>query len=366
MRRLWSYVVLAGTAIVLMGSTFSNVFKNSTSNIEFSDGKEMVFRISEKDESELVEKNENGETPAEVISKNMIERLDSLKITGYEVATESYDTVKVTVRGDDDNYSNIQALMTFNGSLALSSKKNDFRVNSDETEKFLAGNAYLETKNDYPTVNIPVGDHFKEIYDIVKQYKEDNDTEAAESQTTGEGEESETTYSYYLYLWHDYEDGDTYEQTQSGTEDYNPHVAEKVFMKFDISELISQEEEGEELDTLTAYVNIQDANSDGKYEARDVRKAFNNATRSSGLKEWAGCCPRASCATPPPAQRALNTPRRGIILRPPRRPGVTRKRSMRLMISWCSAVKPRACRNPCSAGCTIGACASPCGRTQDP
>ena len=48
-------------------------------------------------------------------------------------------------------------------------------------------------------------------------------------------------------------------------------------MKFDISELISQEEEGEELDTLTAYVNIQDANSDGKYEARDVRKAFNNA-----------------------------------------------------------------------------------------
>ena len=58
MRRLWSYIVLAGTSLVLMGSTFANVFKNSTSNIEFSDGREMVFRISEKDDSELVEKNE--------------------------------------------------------------------------------------------------------------------------------------------------------------------------------------------------------------------------------------------------------------------------------------------------------------------
>ena len=277
MRRLWSYIVLAGTSLVLMGSTFANVFKNSTSNIEFSDGREMVFRISEKDDSELVEKNENGETPAEVISKSMIERLDTLKISNYEVATESYDTVKVTLKQETSNYSNIQTLMTFNGSLALSSKKNDFRVNGDETEKFITGEAYLETENDYPTVNIPVGDHFKEIYDIVKQYKTDGDTSAAEASTSGEGDDQETSYTYFLYLWHDYEDGDTFEQTDSSSEDYNPHVAEKLFMKFDISDLITKEENEESLDKLTAFVNIQDANGDNKYEASDVRKAYNTA-----------------------------------------------------------------------------------------
>ena len=278
MRRLWSYIVLAGTSLVLMGSTFANVFKNSTSNIEFSDGREMVFRISEKDDSELVEKNENGETPAEVISKSMIERLDTLKVSNYEVATESYDTVKVTLKQETSNYNNIQALMTFNGSLAISSKKNDFRVNGDETEKFITGDAYLETENDYPTVNIPVGDHFKEIYDIVKQYKTDADTSAAEASTSGEGDDQQTTYTYFLYLWHDYEDGDTFEQTDSSSEDYDPHVAEKLFMKFDISDLIAKEEsEDEELDKLTAFVNIQDANGDGKYEASDVRKAYNTA-----------------------------------------------------------------------------------------
>lgn len=277
MRRLWSYIVLAGTSLVLMGSTFANVFKNSTSNIEFSDGREMVFRISEKDDSELVEKNENGETPAEVISKSMIERLDTLKVSNYEVATESYDTVKVTLKQETSNYNNIQALMTFNGSLAISSKKNDFRVNGDETEKFITGDAYIETENDYPTVNIPVGDHFKEIYDIVKQYKTDADTSAAESSTSGEGDDQQTTYTYFLYLWHDYEDGDTFEQTDSSSEDYDPHVAEKLFMKFDISDLITKEENEENLDKLTAFVNIQDANGDNKYEASDVRKAYNTA-----------------------------------------------------------------------------------------
>ena len=52
MRRLWSYVVLTGASLVLMGATFANVFKNSTSNIEYADGKEMVFRLENKETGE--------------------------------------------------------------------------------------------------------------------------------------------------------------------------------------------------------------------------------------------------------------------------------------------------------------------------
>ena len=276
MRRLWSYFILTGASLVLMGSTFANVFKQSNSNIEYSDGREMVFRISEKDESELQETNEKGEVPSELIAQSMIKRLDSLKVTNYEVATESYDTIKVTLKQDTDaNYTNIQKLMTFNGSLALSSKLDSDLVldNSVEEEKFITGDAYMETKNDYPTVNIPVGEHFKEIYDIVKKHKEDNNTEAAE--VSGEGDDQTT--NYYIYLWHDYEEGDSFSQTVSGSDEYDSRVAEKIFMNFDISELISIEEEGKEIETLTAYVNVQDANGNSKYEAREVKKAFDTA-----------------------------------------------------------------------------------------
>ena len=279
MRRLWSYIILAGTSLVLMGSTFTNVFKKSNSNIEYSEGRELVFRISNKDDTKLEKENNNKQMPSEVIAESMIKRLDTMKVTNYEVSTESYDTVKVSLKQEESNYTNIQNLMTFNGSLALSSKLDDDPIldNSVESEKFVTGSAELKTKNDYPSINIPVGEHFKEIYDAVKKHKEDGNTDAAESSTSGEGDDAETTYTYNLYLWHDYESGDKFSQTISSNENYDPRVAEKVFMNFDIAQLEELEEDGKEIDTLTAYVNIKDANNNSKYEANEVRAAFDTA-----------------------------------------------------------------------------------------
>lgn len=271
MRRLWSYIILAVTSLVLMGATFADVFKKSTSNIEYSDGREMVFRISEKDESDLEEKNADGKTPAEVISKTMMERLDSLKITNYVVSTESYDTVKITLKQDDpSNYSNVKRLMAFDGSLALSSKLDDFIVNNQEGEQFVNGKAYMETKNDvYPTVNIPVSGKFYDLLEIVQGYEKDGKTEAGE--TSGSEEESTTTYN--LYLWHDYVDGDTYEKVSTSK---NPDIAEKIFMQFDVSQI--EVDDAKEKTTLTAYVNINGATTEGAtVTARDVRKAYDTA-----------------------------------------------------------------------------------------
>ena len=267
MRRLWSYVVLTGASLVLMGATFANVFKNSTSNIEYADGKEMVFRLEEKEGGKSLDENFNGKTASEAVADSMMDRLDALKITNYQVYTEGNDTVKVVVKQDNDSgYNNIQNLMTFNGSLALSSRADEAPVlnNAKEEEKFLTGDAYMETKNDYPSINIPVGNHFKELYDVVKQAKEDGKTEYAETSTEGEGDDATTTETYYLYLWHDYnEDTDKFSYTISGNENYDEKVAQKVFMSFDIAELQKLEEEDKDIDTLTAYVNIQDVNSNG-------------------------------------------------------------------------------------------------------
>ena len=282
MRRLWSYIVLTGTSLVLMGATFANVFKQSNSNIEYADGKEMVFRLEEKETGNAVPEIDptTGEVPSDAVAKSMMKRLDALKITNYQVYTESYDTVKVIVKQDNDsNYANVQNLMTFNGSLALSSRSDDALIlnNAEENEKFLTGDAYMETKNDYPSINIPVGEHFKELYDVVKQAKADGKTEFAETSTEGEGDNATTTETYYLYLWHDYTEGDKFSYTISGNDNYDEKVAQKVFMNFDISELQKLEEEDKEINKLTAYVNIQDVNSNGNYEASEVRKAFDTA-----------------------------------------------------------------------------------------
>ena len=280
MRRLWSYIVLTGTSLVLMGATFANVFKNSTSNIEYSDGREMVFRIENKEGGKLDDVAEGDDKPSEIIAESMIKRLNALKVTNYEVFTESYDTVKVVLQQDNENnYKNVQNLLTFNGSLALSSRADDAPVlnNAKEEEKFLTGDAYMETKNDYPSINIPVGNHFKELYDVVKDAKANSKTEYAETSTSGEGDDAQTTETYCLYLWHDYTEGDKFSYTISDNENYDEKVAEKVFMNFDIAELEKLEDEGKDVDKLTAYVNIQDTNGNSKYEASEVRKAFDTA-----------------------------------------------------------------------------------------
>lgn len=272
MRRLWSYIILTGTALVAMGTTFANVFKQSSSNIEYSNGKELVFRITEKD-GEAIDENITGEKPSELIADKIVERLASYDISTYEVRVQGNDTVSVLLKQQTEaNYKNIQELVTFNGSLALSSKLDNFISNADENEKWIDGKAYLETVNNYPSVNIPVTGKFYDLLKQVKQYKEDNNTDAAEQSSSGEGEEAETTYTYNLYLWKDYvADTDTFSKTVSGNEDYDSRIAEKIIMSFNVEEI---EDDAEK---ITAFVNIQDKNNNSSYEASEVRSAFDTA-----------------------------------------------------------------------------------------
>ena len=122
--------------------------------------------------------------------------------------------------------------------LKLKSKLDNFISNADENEKWIDGKAYLETVNNYPSVNIPVTGKFYDLLKQVKQYKEDNNTDAAEQSSSGEGEEAETTYTYNLYLWKDYvADTDTFSKTVSGNEDYDSRIAEKIIMSFNVEEI---------------------------------------------------------------------------------------------------------------------------------
>ena len=271
MRRLWSYIILAFTSIVLLGASFVNIFSKVNSNIEYAEGRELVFRIEDKDNPEVPFEND---TAVKNIADKMIERLEAQDVTQYRVSTQGFDTVTVELKQDTtSNYTNIQTLLAFNGSLALTSK-----VDGDGSavigDEFLSSEkAYMKTEENVPAIYIPVNSEgdINKIYEVVNTYKNESNTNAGE--TTGEGDEATT--SYYIYLWHDYDpDNDTYAKTQSGDE-YDPHVAEKLFMKFDVSAL--KEKEEDKIEYLKTYVNVQDKNSNSKYEASEVKAAFDTA-----------------------------------------------------------------------------------------
>ena len=269
MRRLWSYIILAFTSLVIMGASFANVFSKVNSNIEYAEGRELVFRISEKDDAEATFADSKA---VDSIADKMIERLEAQDVTQYRVSTQGYDTITVELKQDTaSNYNNIKVLLAFNGSLALTSK-----IDGDGSavigDEFLTDEkAYMKTEHDVPAIYIPVGGDINKIYEVVNTYRTEENTEAAES--SGDGEDA--TNSYYIYMWHDYDpDTDTYAKTQSGDE-YDAHVAEKLFMKFDVEGL--KEDEADEIEYLKTYVNVQDTNGNSKYEAKEVKAAYDTA-----------------------------------------------------------------------------------------
>ena len=95
MRRLWAYIVLAFTALVLVGTTFVGEITKVNSNNQFENGREITFRVSDKDDEEI----EFSDTTAvENITAMMKKRLETAKVTSYEIMTVGYDTVKVRLR----------------------------------------------------------------------------------------------------------------------------------------------------------------------------------------------------------------------------------------------------------------------------
>ena len=65
MRRLWSHIAIAATSLLMVGATFATVVTNINSNIEFTKGREVVFRVSKKDSDGNVDKDytfDNDET----------------------------------------------------------------------------------------------------------------------------------------------------------------------------------------------------------------------------------------------------------------------------------------------------------------
>ena len=189
MRRLWAYIILAFTAIVTMGATFVNVFTKVRSNIEYAEGREIVFRISEKDDDTSDFENEDA---VKNIANKMIERLDAQDVTQYRVSTQGYDTVTVELKQDTVNdYENIKTLLAFNGSLALTSKLNDSLVG----DEFLTGSkSYIKSEQDVPTLNIPVGNKVNELITKVKGYMEGEGANPDAGETSGEGDEQTTNY----------------------------------------------------------------------------------------------------------------------------------------------------------------------------
>ena len=279
MRRLWSHIILAATSLLMVGATFATVVTNIDSNIEFTSGKELVFRIAEKGDDGNPDKTLefDDDDAVKEIAKIMEKRLKTADVSRYQVETQGFDTIKVTfVQDSDQQYEMIKNYLSFNATLAISNSKNTYALATE----FLNPDkkAYMETTDGYPAIIIPIksdNELFQAVYTEAKEMSDNNEGEVEEEHEHEEGEEEhEETRHAYLYLWYDYvEDYYSYDKiNQNSTDTYDQNIASKVLMTFDAANPFLDDDQ----DALRAYVRPNSGDSD-TITADSLRVAYENA-----------------------------------------------------------------------------------------
>ena len=137
MRRLLSNLILSGA--ILLGSVvaLSPIVANMNSDVSYTDGRTLTFRVSHKDEANERDfydpENENicaplteldGYDPIKEVADTFRTRLETWGISEAQVNAVGYDTITVTLKAEIDTaeeYTRLEKYLTFSGgNLSLS------------------------------------------------------------------------------------------------------------------------------------------------------------------------------------------------------------------------------------------------------
>jgi len=239
MRRFIAYIVMVVAMIIGVGVSFAPTFVKMKEGREFSSGREIVYRLSAKDENSL------NKTSAEDVAEEMRKRLDSMSIEDYSVkigtdkddAALTYsDTISVSFTTQDDTLFNyVSRLLAFSGG--------NFSLRGEEDTVFVE-DIFKDSKAKIvrqegiaPYVIIPVSDtdKVKEFLKTVQGGDEEGgDVESSYvphryanvSEGDGDDEASKQT-NPDVYLVSGWTDDDSMSKRNE-----NPYLIEKILCSF--------------------------------------------------------------------------------------------------------------------------------------
>ena len=256
MRRFIAYLSIAISSLLMVGMTFSSSFIQSKTNIEYTDGKALVYRMSNEEDKEITEE----ETLK--MASIMEGRLQTAEISHYDVMTIGNDTIKVVLsQENEENYNQIKTFLSFNGEFALGTSTDVIAVGDEFMSEEKAHVSFIK---DYPTVVIPVNHDSNEFKAVIEEAKKLND----ESGGDEEDEEAKT----FVYLAYNWVEEDRFSEMIEGSEDYDAKKAEKLLIRFDITQIWFDDTET----SIATAVEI-DLDGDGSYSYTDIKNGTHKA-----------------------------------------------------------------------------------------
>jgi preprotein translocase subunit SecD len=218
-------------------------------NLEFTSGKEMIFRISDKvNEDASFEDNDAVKT----IANAMIDRLENALVTKYEVLVEGNNQIRVTVsETSDTKYTRLQNYLGFDAEFTLCTTT---EVCATNEQMFNGQTARIEYKGQNPFVVFSVDDltYLQEV--LV--------TEAGGEEST-DGE---------LLLWAGKLEEDSYSESLN-----NPDIAEKILLRFPVNNLWWDSETKTELAYLVSPSQFGQPNENNIFASTVVAQANEEA-----------------------------------------------------------------------------------------
>lgn len=226
MRRLIAYFALAAAVILGIAFNLSSVVTTSHVNWEFANGKQFVYRISDKED-------ETSPLPAgtvDDIAQTMISRLETANVSKYDVETEGENQIRVTLAENTATaYTRIKQYLGFDGEFSICTTKDTCMVGD---EIFKDSKAYVEYKAQYPVVVFPLSEPTKFTEQIIAEAQTiQGDTETPAGQFDN-GTESTTTEDAQILLWANKTESDTYEASLEDSD-----IAAKIILKFDYTKI---------------------------------------------------------------------------------------------------------------------------------
>lgn len=225
MRRFIAFIISSVVIALTVAVSFVPVVSTLRSNIEFQNGHEYVYQLTDRDDANAPVE----EGAALEVAETMKERLDLSNVSDYNIEVQGDDTIAVSfVQPTALAYQQINDYLAFSA---------DFQICTKTETCAVASNLFTDEKpyltflyNVYPVVVIPVNTQSAEWQAVLTEAQR-----IADGVTPTNEEETEPDYSGAdLILWNNKQEGDTYDAYEEATNnsDLNQDIVDKVIMTF--------------------------------------------------------------------------------------------------------------------------------------
>jgi preprotein translocase subunit SecF len=241
------------TTFLLIGFNLLSVVGGLNANLEYSSGREMVFRISDKATDDILF---SDDTLVRDIADTMIERLENAFVSKYDVWVEGNNQIRVTVsEATDLKYERLATYLAFDADFTISTKT---EISATSDQMFDGQVARVEYRGQTPFVVIPLKDasYLKEVL-----VTEAEGTSSDQGNSDGE-----------LLLWAGKTEEDNYEDSLNDAQ-----MREKIILRFTTSSMWWDADTQQELASAIAPSKFGSPNANNIFDAAAVTQANEEA-----------------------------------------------------------------------------------------